>query len=88
VQLTVMPPLMPRQFQFHGPSPLTPVTVPVEQRPSTGLLTAATPFAGPQLAFIGGPGGGGALGITLDVVHVLAMPPFRPEHVHVHGPSP
>lgn len=49
---------------------------------------AATPFDGPQRPFTGGPGGGGAFGITRDVMHVLAIPPFRPEHVHVHGPSP
>jgi hypothetical protein len=36
VQLTVMPPFDPRQFQFHGPSPLTAVAVPAEHRPSIG----------------------------------------------------
>lgn len=36
VQLTVMPPFAPRQFQFHGPLPLMDVAVPEEQSPSEG----------------------------------------------------
>lgn len=88
VQLTDMPPFDPRQFQFHGPLPLTSVAVPREHSPSEGWATAATPFAGPQFPFRGCPGGGGAFGRTRDVAQLLAIPPFRPEHVHVHGPSP
>jgi hypothetical protein len=88
VQLTVMPPFWPRQPQFHGPEPLTLVATPAEQSPSVGSAIIAAPLAEPQLPFTSGPGGGGALGTTLDVEQVPAMPPFRPEQVHVHGPSP
>ena len=88
VQLTVMPPFTPIQLQFHGPLPLISDVMPAEQRLSVGRSSKATPLEDPQSPFSEGPGGGGAFGITLDVVHVLAMPPFMPEQVHVHGPSP
>lgn len=88
VQLTVMPPLEPMQLQFQGPSPLTAVAAPVEHKPSFGVDKEATPFTGPHKPLTFGPGGGGAFGTIFDVPQVLAMPPFRPEQVHVQGPSP
>jgi hypothetical protein len=36
VQLTLMPPFDPTQFQFHGPSPAVPVAVPVAHKSSIG----------------------------------------------------
>jgi hypothetical protein len=88
VQLTVMPLFWPRQFQFHGPSPLTAVTVPAEQSPSEGCSTAATPLAPPQRPLTAGPGAAGPAGMTFFAEHELAMPPLAPEQVQVHGPSP
>lgn len=67
VQLTVIPPFAPMQPQFQGPLPLSAVAVPDVQSPSSGAALAATPLEGPQRPFTKGPGGGGALGTTLDV---------------------
>jgi hypothetical protein len=88
VQLTVIPPFSPIQAQFHGPLPLTSVGVPAEQNPARGRETKATPLDDPHTPLTSGPGGGGALVITIEAEQVLAIPPFIPEHVHVHGPSP
>jgi len=88
VQLTVMPPFWPRQFQFQGPLPLTAVAVPLEHSPSIGCTTAATPLAPPQSPLTERSGGGGAGGIVFRAEQDAAMPPLNPEHVHVHGPSP
>jgi hypothetical protein len=88
VQLTVMPLFSPIQLQFHGPWPLTEVAVPVVQRLSIGCTTIATPLAAPQRPLTAGPGGGGAGGVFFAAEQDAAMPPFKPEQLHVHGPSP
>ncbi len=88
VQLTVMPLFSPIQLQFHGPLPLTELGVPVEQRLSIGCTAMATPFAEPQRPLTEGPGGGGAGGVFFCEPHEAASPPFMPEQVQVHGPSP
>jgi len=88
VQLTVMPPFSPRQFQFQGPLPLTPVAEPVEHNSSIGCVSMATPFAAPQRPFTAGPGGKGAGGTFFCVVQELGTPPLKPEHVQLQGPSP
>jgi hypothetical protein len=88
VQLTVMPLFSPMQFQFHGPLPLTAVAVPAEQRLSIGCKAIAEPFAEPHSPLTAGPGGGGADGVFFVAEQEAAMPPLRPEHVHVHGPPP
>jgi hypothetical protein len=65
-----------------------PLGVPVEHKSSSGSDVATVPLALPQSPFTAGPGGGGAGGIFFTVVQELAVPPFMPEQVQVHGPSP
>jgi len=47
-QLTLLPPLIPLQFQSNGPAPTTAVALPVAQRPDVGLVYTLLPFAGPH----------------------------------------
>ena len=88
VQLTVMPLFSPMQFQFQGPFPLTAVALPAAQRLSIGCIIIAAPLAEPQRPFTAGAGGGGAGGVFFCAEQDEAAPPFKPEQVHVHGPSP
>ena len=47
----VVPPLVPRHCQVHGPVPDTVVAVPAEQRLLVGLDATVLPFADPQTPF-------------------------------------
>jgi hypothetical protein len=65
-----MPPLLPAQFQNHGPVPVIAEAAPVLQRPVVGALETVVPLAGPHAPFTGGG----------PDEHVAVAPPLTPRH--------
>jgi hypothetical protein len=73
----VEPPLVPVQFQFHGPEPDTDEAVPVLHKPVVGVPVRSAPFDAPHAPFV------------LRSAEQLAVePPFDPVQLHDHGPEP
>jgi len=69
----VVPPLVPRHCQVHGPLPDTVVAVPVEQRLAVGLVETVVPFAEPHTPFTT-VGGVGAV-VTVTMTLRVTLPP-------------
>lgn len=72
------PPLLPAQFQNHGPVPVIADAAPVLQRPVVGALETVVPFADPHAPFTGGG----------PDEHVAVAPPLIPRHDHPNCPFP
>jgi hypothetical protein len=77
VQLSVLPPSLPSQFQVQGPAPVTRLAFPCVQRFSVGADLKASPFAPPQAPFC-----------ATVAEHATDAPPLSPSHAQFHGPSP
>ena len=76
-QLTLLPPLIPLQFQSNGPDPDTLDAVPAEQSPEDGAEVVPTPFALPHAPLI-------LRGAEQDAL----VPPPDPLQAQPQGPDP
>ena len=76
----VVPPLLPAQFQRHGPLPVTVDAVPAAQRFAVGAVLTDAPFEEPHVPFTGGRRSGA------EQVAVVPLP--LPAQLHDHGPLP
>ncbi len=78
----VAPPLLPAQFQLHGPAPLTADAVPTLQRLVVGALVRLAPFEEPHAPFTA------CAEVAFSAEQVAVVPPLLPAQVHDHGPAP
>ncbi|OQB06960.1 MAG: hypothetical protein BWY21_01816 [Parcubacteria group bacterium ADurb.Bin216] len=67
---SAVPPLRPVQDQVHGPTPVTAVAVPAEQRLAVGALAKVPPSDEPQTPLTGS-------GVLL-ALHESVVPPLLP----------
>ena len=78
----VAPPLLPAQFQRHGPLPLTVDAVHALQRLAVGALVRLAPFEEPHAPLTPCPEA------SFSAEQVAVVPPSLPAQVHCHGPLP
>ena len=78
----VVPPLLPAQFQRHGPLPVIVDAVPALQRLVVGALVRVAPFEEPHVPFTP------CVEATFSAEQVAVVPPLLPAQLHDQGPLP